>query len=282
MKKILTARRMRFFLILLLAMNSISSICFGMSDIDKALTMFQGIGERDAVLATRYIDPLKFKNHNPMAYDGIEGIKGFISHLPKEKSPLTVLRAFQDGKYVFTQAEGDLFGKKVFFDIFKFEDGKIVEHWDNLADFTPPNQSGHTPTDGATKAVDLEKTEQNKELIKGFYSDIFLNGQFQKMGGYFNGDNFIRHDARGGDGLTALSALMQEQAKKGIVMKVDKINMILGQGNFVLVAATGSIADKPVVYYDLFRVEKDKIAEHWDVIENIPPADQWRNQNGKF
>jgi predicted SnoaL-like aldol condensation-catalyzing enzyme len=51
---------------------------------------------------------------------------------------------------------------------------------------------------------------------------------------------------------------------------------------FVLVAATGSIADEPVAYYDLFRVEKSKIAEHWDVIENIPPSDQFKNRNGKF
>ena len=50
----------------------------------------------------------------------------------------------------------------------------------------------------------------------------------------------------------------------------------------MLVAATGSIADEPVAYYDLFRVEKSKIAEHWDVIENIPPSDQFKNRNGKF
>jgi predicted SnoaL-like aldol condensation-catalyzing enzyme len=65
-------------------------------------------------------------------------------------------------------------------------------------------------------------------------------------------------------------------------MTVSKIDLILGQGNFVLVAASGAIAGKPVAYYDLFRVQNDKIAEHWDVIENIPPQDQFKNQNGKF
>ena len=35
-------------------------------------------------------------------------------------------------------------------------------------------------------------------------------------------------------------------------------------------------------FYDLFRVENGKIAEHWDVIGPIPPKEQWKNQTGKF
>ena len=252
------------------------------TEIDKALTVSQGIGDRDPALATKYIDPQHFKNHNPMAYDGVDGIKGFIAHLPPGNSPLKVVRAFQDGPYVFTQSEGDLFGQQVFFDIYRFENGLIVEHWDNLTAMTPPNTSGHTPVDGPTKAIDLKDTDKNKQLVRNFYEAIFLKGEFDQMPQYFDGDKFIRHDARGGDGSSALGALMQEQAKKGVVMSVAKIDLVLGQGNFVLVAASGSISDQPVAYYDLFRVENSKIAEHWDVIENIPPEEKTKNHNGKF
>jgi predicted SnoaL-like aldol condensation-catalyzing enzyme len=38
----------------------------------------------------------------------------------------------------------------------------------------------------------------------------------------------------------------------------------------------------PTAFYDLFRVENGKIAEHWDVLETIPPETSWQNQNGKF
>lgn len=57
---------------------------------------------------------------------------------------------------------------------------------------------------------------------------------------------------------------------------------MLGEGNFVLTMSEGLFAGKQVSFYDLFRVEAGKIAEHWDTIEAIPPRDQWKNNNGKF
>ncbi len=36
------------------------------------------------------------------------------------------------------------------------------------------------------------------------------------------------------------------------------------------------------MFYDLFRVENGKIAEHWDTIEPISPRDAWKNSNRKF
>lgn len=35
-------------------------------------------------------------------------------------------------------------------------------------------------------------------------------------------------------------------------------------------------------YYDLFRVENGKTAEHWDIMEPIADKSAWQNQNGKF
>jgi predicted SnoaL-like aldol condensation-catalyzing enzyme len=58
--------------------------------------------------------------------------------------------------------------------------------------------------------------------------------------------------------------------------------MVLGEGNFVLVASEGSFGETPTAFYDLFRVQSGKIAEHWDTVETIPPRDQWKNANGKF
>jgi hypothetical protein len=70
---------------------------------------------------------------------------------------------------------------KVGFDLFRFEDGKIVEHWDNLQETaTAPSPSGHTMIDGPTAASDLDKTEVNKALLERYMDDL-LQGRRDKF-----------------------------------------------------------------------------------------------------
>ena len=58
--------------------------------------------------------------------------------------------------------------------------------------------------------------------------------------------------------------------------------MVLAQGNFVLAVSEGTFGGAPTSYYDLWRVENGKIAEHWDVMETIADQSTWANDNGKF
>jgi predicted SnoaL-like aldol condensation-catalyzing enzyme len=44
----------------------------------------------------------------------------------------------------------------------------------------------------------------------------------------------------------------------------------------------GEYGGVATAFYDLFRVEGGKIAEHWDTIEPIPARELWKNPNGKF
>ncbi len=41
-----------------------------MSEIDKVLTVIRGIGSGDVHLATRYMNPDRYEEHNPYAADG--------------------------------------------------------------------------------------------------------------------------------------------------------------------------------------------------------------------
>lgn len=50
----------------------------------------------------------------------------------------------------------------------------------------------------------------------------------------------------------------------------------------MLSISEGKFGGEKTSFYDLFRVENGKIAEHWDIIETIIPKDQWKNTNGKF
>ena len=97
------------------------------ADIEKVLTIFHGISARDVDLATQHIDHKRFVQHNPYATDGVDGLVQFISQSPRDQLQLTVVRGLQDGPYVVTQAKGKRSGRNVFFDIFRFEDGMVVE-----------------------------------------------------------------------------------------------------------------------------------------------------------
>lgn len=230
-----------------------------------------------------YINPEKYIQHNLSAKDGLQGLQELMAQLPPNSARVNTVRVFQDGNHVFTHSEYDFFGPKIGFDVFRFEDDKIVEHWDNLQE-TPvaPNPSGHTMTDGPTEPEDLERTEQNKKLVRQLVEDILVNGKLDELPGYYDGDRYVQHNPQIADGLSGLGQTLQFMAEHGITMRYDKIHKVLGEGNFVLVISEGSYADQPTSFYDLFRVENGKIAEHWDTIESIPPEIAWQNQNGKF
>jgi predicted SnoaL-like aldol condensation-catalyzing enzyme len=261
-------------------MNSEQSI--EPSNKEKAVALLNSIetGDQSAV---SYVNPTKYTQHNLMVADGLAGFGAVLQALPKNNAKVNVIRSFTDGDYVFTHTDYNFFGPKVGFDIFKFEEGLIVEHWDNLAEkSTTPNPSGRTQIDGPTKAQDLDKTEKNKALVANFVNTILVKGEFDKLSSFFDGDNYLQHNTMITDGLSGLGQALEAMAKNGIIMVYSTNHKILGEGNFVLSISEGSFAGKPTSFYDLFRVENGKIVEHWDVMETIAPKEEWKNTNGKF
>ncbi|HYA78515.1 MAG TPA: hypothetical protein VEF91_07345 [Verrucomicrobiae bacterium] len=230
-----------------------------------------------------YINADNYVQHNLTLKDGIQGLIERRAINQKISFKVNPVRAFQDGDFVFTHSEFSVPNVSLIgFDIYRFEDEKIVEHWDNFqakAEKTSP--SGHTMIDGPTAVTDLDKTEANKALTQNFMNDL-LNGRTERFANYFDGDNCIQHNPSVADNLTGLYAGLQALAQQGLAVKYTKVHMILGEGNFVLVVSEGTFGDRLSAYYDLFRIQNRKIAEHWDTIQAIPPREEWKNSNGKF
>ncbi len=230
-----------------------------------------------------FINPQKYIQHNLAVGDGLEGFGAVLNALPPGSARVNTVRAFQDGDYVFTHTEYNFFGPKIGFDVFRFENDQIVEHWDNLQT-TPAqlNPSNRSMIDGPTEASNPADTDTNKELVRNFVDDILVNGRMERLAAFFDGDNYTQHNPQIGDGLSGLGAALEAMEKQGVTMIYDRIHRVLGEGNFVLVVSEGSLGGVHSSFYDLFRIEDGKIAEHWDTIEAISPQSQWKNNNGKF
>ena len=217
---------------------------------------------------------------------GAEAFCGSVAYLGAApiKTTVRTVRAFEDGDNVFLHNVYNFAGagEQVAFDIFRFEDGLIAEHWDNLADKAAPNPSGRTQTDGPTEATDADKTEINRKLVADFLVDVMQGKRPEKTPEYFDGDKYIQHNTGIADGLSGLGAALEALGKAGVAMIYDKTHMILAQGDMVLAVSEGSFGGKPTSYYDLWRVENGKIAEHWDVMETIADESDRKNANGKF
>ena len=232
-----------------------------------------------------YINPEKYIQHNLAVGDGLAGFGEVMKNAPDGGFKANVVRAFQDGDFVVAHTEYDFFGPKAAFDVFRFEDGKIVEHWDNLTEVTPPNPSGRTQFDGAVDIADKEKTTSNKKVVETLMDEVFLNGKMDNLATLINPTKYIQHNSAVADGLDGLGAALKYFAENDMVMKYTKVHKILGEGNFVLTMSEGNFGKAPgdyVAYYDLFRLENNQIVEHWDVIQPIPTKSEWKNQNGKF
>ena len=257
-----------------------------MSNTQKALELIGTFATGDAELAASLLDE-GYIQHNLAYGTGRDAFVGSVKYLASAPVKTTVrnVRAFEDGDKVFLQTVYNFAGagEQVAFDIFRFNgQGLIAEHWDNLADVAGPNPSGRTQIDGSIEASDLGKTEENRVLVEAFLVDVMQGKHPEKTPEYFEGDVYLQHNTGIADGLSGLGAALEALAANGIQMIYDRTHQVLAQGNFVLGVSEGTFGGKPTSYYDLWRVEDGKVAEHWDVMEGIADPADWQNENGKF
>lgn len=222
--------------------------------------------------------------HNPFIPTGLESFIQLLPVLKQNGTTAENVRMFEDGDYVFMHniwRNAKPFGadEMVSFDIIRIDsNGKVAEHWDAIMPQTPPNPSGRTLTDGETTITDLDKTEVNKQQISKWI-DIRANGSPKEVGEFreaFFAPDYKQHNPVAADGLQGFMV-----ARKTEQWEFTKLHKVLGEGNFVLSISEGKVRGKHSVFYDLFRIEKGRVVEHWDVIQAIP-ATGMANSNGMF
>ena len=95
-----------------------------------------------------YISSTTFTQHNPDIPDGLEGLKAYRAQLAAEGKAVQYQSLFKligQGNFVATYGK-TIHGKDslAVFDLYRLENGLIVEHWDNKEVILPASQWGNS------------------------------------------------------------------------------------------------------------------------------------------
>lgn len=109
------------------------------------------VGKFDSV--TSFVNPKKYLQHNSSVADGLDGLGDALKAMAENNIVMVyekVHKVLGRGNFVLTMSEGR-FGQAPgdhtsFYDLFRIEDGLIVEHWDVIETIPPvsewKNQNG--------------------------------------------------------------------------------------------------------------------------------------------
>ena len=245
----------------------------------RALLKSIETGESDAVAV---VNEAQYVQHNPHTHEGSEGLAELFQRLSKTSPRVEIVRAFEDGDFVFAHTEYDFSDENVGFEVFRFADGQAVEHWDNIQSRMGPNPSGHSMTDGPTDPGDLDRTESNRQLVRTFVEDVLVHGRLENVAAYIDDESYVEHNPHMSDGIDNLLAALRGTATESPARRYDTIHRVLAEGNFVLSMCEGMLGETHCSFHDLYRIDDGRIVEHWDTVDAIPPRSEWNNDNGKF
>jgi len=223
----------------------------------------------------------RYIQHSTGVADGPQGFKDFFKGFLERTTDrdIRVIRAIEDGSYVFVHVYQNIdngSAKWITTDLFDTDNNdKLVEYWDVIAAYSEETASGHDMVLGDFEITDMDKTEQNKALVRMLLVDVFQNGNHENVGQYI-ADEYIQHNANVPDGLDAVKQFLATQD-----FNYDYVFKVIGQGNYVVSYSKGIYNNQELAMFDIFRCENGKIVEHWDNMESIPPRGEWAN-SGKF
>ena len=107
--------------------NTINNI----SNIDKAKAILKAFENNNAEVI-KYMNPKKYIQHNLQAEDWAEAFKNTIAFFKDKGVGVGILREFEDWDFVILHSNYNYWDFETStFDVFRFENGLAVEHWDN-------------------------------------------------------------------------------------------------------------------------------------------------------
>ncbi|MGF1473266.1 MAG: nuclear transport factor 2 family protein [Rubrobacteraceae bacterium] len=250
--------------------------------LDNATSLYlEAIRDGNYVEAINAYAGARYTQHSTPVKDGKEGFIEFFADFV-ERNPIRdveIVRAFEDGPYVFLHVVQNLNDgqyRYVTADIFDTDaDARLVEHWDIIAELRDTTAGGRSQVEGPTEPTDLDSTGANKQLVTRYVNEVLVTGDYGRVAA-FVAPQYAQHNPHIPDGIGPVQEFAADAS-----MRYIRLYKVVGCGNFVAILAEVEMYGKRHAVIDLFRIEAGKLAEHWDVIEEIPPRSTWVN-TGKF
>ena len=134
----------------------------------------------------------------------------------------------------------------------------------------PSNIEQHTGNDAAL--------EHNKKLVVYAFNKAFNEHDMAGLEQFFG--PYKQHSA-GADGVEGLRAFAVPFLKQ-FPNSSAEIKRVMAEGDWVMIHnhAKTSPEDRGLICMDLFRVDGERIVEHWDSCQEIPTTS--KNNNGPF
>jgi len=120
-----------------------------------------------------------------------------------------------------------------------------------------------------SKKVLQSDLDYNKKLVVDFYQKIFGDHDFTNIDHYLL-PTYIQHNPNVADGSEAFEKAVKVWLKDEPKTKID-IQHIAAEGDLIFLHVKDTLPDgKLQSVIVIFRIENQKIAEHWDVHEIVP------------
>ncbi|MGW0711331.1 nuclear transport factor 2 family protein [Streptomyces sp. NPDC002643] len=255
-----------------------------------AVRVLKGVFEDgDTGVVDRYVRP-DYIQHNPLAPDGAETLKGLAGAMAEQFPDLKydVKRVISQGDLVLVHSNVVLTpgsrGSAVV-DIFRFQGGRIAEHWDVAQNVPESTANGNdmfsTVTSPRTnRPGPAWLTSYHQKLVTKAFDRLLVRKDLSAIDTYW-GPEYQQHNPNIPNGVEGVKAGLGAYFEQFPQLSVER-KRVIAEGDLVAVHShyVNAPGERGQAILDLFRVRDGRIVEHWDVIQDVPETSA--NDNTMF